>query len=183
MRVLKRNNSGQALIEMAFIVPMLLVFIFGLIYFSRAMFDLAVITNLAGEGSSQASRGTTLPNTAANLINSNFSDVNMQAKGCVIVTSVNSPANGSYKVTGQASSAPCNGGTSQIGSCNPQGGVCTGSATLPPQIQTMFNQIGSTNVTMYVTEVTYNYAPVTPIGALLHKSNWLPSQLYRAAYY
>ena len=178
MRILKGNNSGQALLEMAFVVPMLLVFVFGLTDFSRAMYDMEVITNLAGEGSSQASRGTTLANTAAAVMSA--ADINMNAKGCVIVTSVNSPSSGSYKIAAQVSSAPCNGGASQVGSCNPSGGVCTGNATLPPPIQTVLNQTAGS---MYVTEVTYNYSPVTPIGAFLHKSNWLPSQLYRAAYY
>jgi len=176
---LKRDNSGQALLELAFVVPMLLVFVFGLVDFTRAMYDLEVITNLAGEGSSQASRGTTLINTAASVMTD--ADINMNSDGCVIVTSVNSPSSGSYKVTGQVSSSPCNSGTSKIGQCTPVGGVCTGSATVPSQVQTVLS--ASTNITIYVTEVTYNFSPVTPIGAFLHKSNWLPSQLYRAAYY
>ena len=180
MRIVKGNNSGQALLEMAFVVPMLLVFVFGLTDFSRAMYDMEVITNLAGEGSSQASRGTTLANTAAAIMTA--ADINMNAKGCVIVTSVNSPSSGSYKVVEQQSSTTCNGGVSQIGSCQPNGsGTCTGNASLPPQIKSVLDQ--STNIYIYVTEVTYNYSPATPIGAFLHKSNWLPSQLYRAAFY
>jgi len=186
MRTLKGHNSGQALIEMAFVAPLLLVFVFGLVDFSRAMYDLEVITNLAGEGSSQASRtaGGTLNQslaTAAAAVMTD-ADINMNGKGCAILTAVQSPASGSYKVLGQVSSAPCNGGASQVGSCNPNGqGFCTGSATVPASIQAVLDQ--STNITIYITEVTYNYSPVTPIGALLHKNNWLPSQLYRAAYY
>jgi len=185
MKLLKGNDSGQALIELAFVLPMLLVFVCGLVDFSRAMYDLEVITNLAGEGSSQASRsasGTlTQSLTAAAAAVMSDADINMNAKGCAILTAVNSPTTGSYKVVGQVSSAPCNGGVSQVGSCTPVNGVCTGSATIPSQIRAVLDQ--STNITIYVTEVSYNYSPITPIGSFLHTSNWLPSQLYRAAYY
>jgi len=185
MRTLKRNNSGQALIEMAFVAPLLLVFVFGLVDFSRAMYDLEVITNLAGEGSSQASRGGNTPQQLAVVVVAVMSDadINMNGKGCVIVTAINSPSSGSYKITNRASSNPCNAGTSKIGTCTSNGsGYCTGTASgLPSGVTTVLGV--SSNITMYVTEVSYNYAPVTPIGALLHTNNWLPSQLYRAAYY
>ena len=59
------RDSGQAVIECALSATVMLILIFGLIDLSRAIFVAQVIANLAGQGSSMASRGTTLPNTAA----------------------------------------------------------------------------------------------------------------------
>jgi Flp pilus assembly protein TadG len=92
MQVLKRDQSGQALLEMALVVPMMLVFLLGIVDFSRAAYDREVTTNLAGEGSSIASRGLSggvglqanLAATAALVITDAGSDVNMATYGCVI---------------------------------------------------------------------------------------------------
>ncbi len=92
MKQLRRNASGQALLEFALVMPMLLVFVLGIVDFSRAIYDYEVITNLAGEGSSTASRGNTLAATVGTIMQYAGSDINMLSNGCVIATSVNSPS-------------------------------------------------------------------------------------------
>ena len=180
MRMFKRDQSGQALIELALLLPILAVMLLGVVDFSRAIYDEQVITNLAGEGSNLASRGTTLTDTAAAVVTD--SDLNMSADGCVVVTSVDSPTTGTYQVTGQAKSSPCNGGTSQIG-CYPISPTCQStSATVPAGVQSVFASAPS-GYTVYITEVYYNFSPATSLGAFMHSSSVLPSRMYAVAYY
>ncbi len=61
----RANDSGQALVEFAISATLMLTLVFATMDFSRAIFIREVITNLSGEGSSMASRGTTLSDTAA----------------------------------------------------------------------------------------------------------------------
>jgi len=178
MTTLYRDRSGQALVELTLVLPLLLIFVLGIVDYGRAIYDMEVVTNLSGEGSSMASRGTSLGNTAIAVMAD--ADVDMNSNGCVVVTSVASGATpGTYKVTGQATSAVCNGGSSRIG-CFPPPATC-GNANLPVGVQTVLQ--ANANTTVYVTEVFYNFSAATPVGSFLTNSTLLPSQLYSVAFY
>lgn len=168
--------------EVALMLPMLCVFVFGIIDFSRAIYDAQVIKNLSGEGSSLASRGTTLSDAATEVFNDAGADLNMAANGCVIITSVIPTSNATtFTITGQAMSSPCNNGTSRLG-CVPPPKSCTGQTkSLPPLVGDVI--FTNPNYIGYITEVYYNFQPITPIGAFLMNNNLFPSQLYSAAYF
>ena len=136
--------------------------------FSRAIFIEQVITNLTGEGSSMASRGTSLSNTAAAVVSAS-SPLNLNVSGQVIVSSVFNN-NNKIQLSGQVSQGGL-GATSLIGS------VIGGTAVLPALVTPQLNQ------TIYVTEVFYKYQPITPIGNLLTTNLVLPRRLYDVAYY
>ena len=46
----RKSQAGSELIEFAFVLPLLLILVFGIIDFSLALYDKAVITNAAREG-------------------------------------------------------------------------------------------------------------------------------------
>jgi Flp pilus assembly protein TadG len=177
-----REHSGQAILELALVMALLCIMVFGIIDLGRAFYDLEVVKNLSGEGSNMASRGTSLSTTAATVVAD--SDLTM-SHGCVIVTSVSTGSQaGTYVVTGQAVSSPCAAGTTSKVGCYPPSGGCSAAATLPIYIQTAFSGTPHLNngSTIYVTEVFYNYSPITPIGGFV-QGLVLPSSLYNAAYY
>jgi Flp pilus assembly protein TadG len=164
---IRADDCGQALVEFAISATMMLILVFGLIDCSRAVYIEQVIVNLAGEGSSMASRGTTLSDTATAVVAA-AAPLNISVRGQVIVSSVFNN-NNKIQLTGQVSQGGL-GATSRIGS------VVGGNASVPAAVIPQLNQ------TVYVTEVFYKFQAITPIGNLLPKMV-LPSQLYDVAYY
>ncbi len=163
----RRNDSGQAILECALSATILLILIFGLIDLSRAIFIAQILANLSGQGSSMASRGTTLANTATAVVASS-APLDLNSHGRVIVSAVFN-SNNVLKLTGQSSL----GG---IAASSHVGNVIGGTATVPASAAPQPNQ------TMYVTEVFYSFQAITPIGNFL-SNTFLPSQLYDAAYF
>lgn len=161
------HESGQAVLECALSATVLLILIFGLIDMSRAIFVAQVIANLTGQGSSMASRGTTLANTAA-AVAASSAPLDLNSHGRVIVSAVYN-SNSVMKLTGQAAQ----GGITAVSHV---GSAIGGTATLPPAATPQLNQ------TVYVTEVFYGFKAITPIGNFLSKT-LLPSQLYDVAYF
>ncbi len=177
------DQSGQALIEVSFGLIMLCVFVLGIIDFGRAIYDIQVMKNLVGEGSSMASRGTSVSTTVATIDADAGRDMNMSANGCVIVTIVENMGSNSLQVTQQASAGGISGNSckTKIGCVSGTSGCSTDNATLP---QAAVNALDSevTGSSIAVTEIYYNYSTITPLPRFLG-SNVLPSQFYAVAYY
>lgn len=167
LRSIPARDSGQAVVECALSVSLMLVLVFGLIDLSRAIFVAQVIANLSGQGSSMASRGTTLPNTAA-AVAASSAPLDLNSNGRVIVSAVFNN-NNVMKLTGQSALGGLTA-LSHVGSSI--GGTATVPASAAPQL----------NQTVYVTEVFYRFQAITPIGNFFGKS-FLPSQLYDVAYF
>jgi len=175
-----QDESGQALIELSLVLFTLCLFVFGIIDFSRAIYDTEVMQNLAGEGSSMASRGVTPSNAATAVVTYAGTDLSLGTKGCVVVTAVTNAGtaqNPNFQVTGQAYQCGI-AASSKVGCLKGQGNCGSSIATLPAQAGLALQA----NQSLYVTEIFYNYSTITPIGNFLG-DNVLPSQFYRAAYY
>ena len=174
-----RDGSGQALVESAISMTMLLILILGIVDFGRAIYDAEVIKNLAGEGSSMASRGTTATITAGTITNFAGAPVKMGTNGCVIVTIVSNQS-GTLTITDQAYQCGI-GATSKIGCLVGVNGCRSSNATLPSAAQHALSAEPSGSI-MGVTEIYYKYSTITAVTALLGTNN-LPSTFYTAAYY
>ena len=162
------GESGQALVEFAAVGFLLLMLVFGLIDFSRAIYDQQVMKGLTRQGSNLASRGTDLTTSASSVI-AGAAPLNLNNSGRVIVTSV-ANVNGFYKITGQVSA----GG---IAVASKIGQGVGNPATVPPAAAPILQL----NQTIYITEVFYSYQAVTPVGKLV--SVRMPSTLYDVAYF
>ena len=165
------GQSGQAMLEYAVSAIVMATLVFGVVDFSRAIYQQQVITTLAGEGANLASRGTggslstVLSNTASAVISD--SDLNLSSHGKVIVSAAQTTGPNVATVIGQASQGSL--------SASSRVGVYQGTATLPA------GAVPQTNQTVYVAEVYYTFQPITPIGKLIQTV--LPVRLYDAAYY
>jgi Flp pilus assembly protein TadG len=161
-----RRSRGQALLEFAAVLMLMLILAFGMIDFGRAIYQKQVMTNLTREGSNLASRNTTLADAAAAVVEGS-APLDINSDGRVILTAVENTT-GVCRIVEQVSQ----GGivaASGLGKKSNDPIACP-SAGIPQPGQTA-----------YVTEVFYRYQPLTPVGDLL--KTVMPSTLYDVAYF
>jgi len=176
-----RSRSGQALVEFMLVVLILMVLLFGLIDFSRALSTWQILINVSREGSNLAARGsgtlgtntTQVISNALSIVVINANPLNISQNGKVIITAVEN-SNGVFVVTQQMSL----GALATNSVVAPHG---TASTPIMPISATAAGTFPQPNQTTYITEVYYSYSPVTPIGTLVGLT--LPSTLYDVAYF
>ncbi len=170
-----QHRSGQALVEFMFVAVMLLLLVFGLIDFCRAISTRLVITNLSREGSNLASRNTPITNAVQAVIDAD-APLDIDTHGRVIITAVANDANGNCIITNQFAM----GGIAAF-DAESRVGLGIGTPAKSGWIPTTTPSLPVANQTVYVTEVFYEFKAVTPVGQFL--SFTLPSPLYDVAYF
>lgn len=174
-KLIKAYKSGQAAAEFAVIVSMLLIIALVVVDLSRALSDIEAMAGLSRQGANLVSRGDSAAQAATALV-AGAAPLNLQKNGEVIITSVIN--NGSAKKPKLVIFDQATGGglsfTSKIGT-----GIGNSANTNGwPAAAQAIPQAGQT---VYVAEVFYSYAPITPIGKFMKLV--LPSTLYQAAYF
>jgi Flp pilus assembly protein TadG len=163
----RAGQSGQAIVEYAISAIVMATLAFGVVDFSRAIYQQQVITSLAAQGANLAMRGgPNALNATASTVISDSQNLKLGTYGRVIVTAAYNNAS-AVQVTGQATQGGITA-SSKVGSVG-------GAASLPA------GAVPPANQTMYVAEVFYAYQPITPVGKLLKAA--MPVQLYDVAYY
>jgi Flp pilus assembly protein TadG len=183
---LKANESGQAAVEVAFAVPLLILLVCGAIDFGRALNTMQVISQLTRQGSNLALRLS--PTTGCDNLCQAVADVKAAASGLnlangeIIVTSLQEtltgtetigPTGGPYTIVEQVSSSGGLTVASKLGQ-----GVGTKVTSLPSTAPALQN-----GQYLYVTEIYYTFTPITPIETLTVDLVSMPSQLYDIAYF
>ena len=158
----RHGESGQAFIEFAFVILMTVIMLFATIDVGRTLYTREVLINLSREGANLASRGSSLTQTVESVMSD--SSLNLTTNGLVIVTAITNGFDSNFYVAQQVTSTELSGtgtGLAEPSRVAPGGPGTTvtlpsGVAGLPPS-----------NQALYVTEVFYHVAPITPIGSLI----------------
>src|SRR5271155_5590424 len=167
------SRSGQAAVELALAVTILLIFMCAAADFGNALNDMQILSELTRQGSNLASRGTTLAAANADLL-AGDSGLGLSSQGRVVITQLTQAtpkAGGPYTVAAQAYSLT---GISQTSRVAPSGSGTVNLVGAPPL---------QTGQSLYVTEIFYTYSALTGIGAMTGNAVGMPSILYDVAYF
>jgi len=186
------DERGQSLVEMAIILPLLLVVVLGVVEVSYALLDQHVVTKLTREGSNLISRDTSLPDAAAVLKAMSSAPVNFDTRSRLVFSVIRKGATTGTSNFGQdilyqrlefgalsASSVLQTKGSSTFG---PPDYQATNADTntglqlkgLPPGL------VVGTGSMVYVTEVWTKHELITPFDKFGVK---VPQVLYSIAYF
>ena len=161
------RRAGSGVVELAIASFLLLLLLFGIIDFGRALLARHAITSLAREAANLESRGTPMADALqATLVSSG--SIDLARNGYVILTTVERERNGRLRVSRQVAG----------------GGVPASSrvgAPGSPDVELPNPGVPMPGQTLYVAEIFVRFAPVTPVAGLIGAS--LPSSLYDVAYF
>jgi len=160
-------SRGGAVVELAISALFLLLMVFGIVDFGRALLMRHAITSMSREAANLESRGTPMATTLQSTIDASGA-ANLGVNGYVILTAVERDQRGRLSITKQLAG----GGVPQTSHVGTQGST---QITLPNSGVPLRGQ------TLYVAEIFVRFTPVTPIGELVQAT--LPSMLYDVAYF
>jgi hypothetical protein len=164
--------------EFAVVSTMLIVLMFGVIDFSRAIYLRQQLLNLTREAANLEARGSgvSAAEIMTNALNATLTSALPLAlnsvTGMVIVTSITNNGSNGYFIGQQLSRGTLSGAASRIGTGVGHAATMpkTAGLILPPKH------------TLYVAEIFYKFTPITPVGHMAFRTA-LPTQFYDAAYF
>jgi hypothetical protein len=162
LRKLNMGKKGIAALELALILPILLVLVFGIIDFGRLIRARLIVTNVSREGGSLASRAVSSGNDLLSMLQSSGTPLDLNGLGKIYVS----------KIKAGTSTTPNPSIDSQVskGNLAVSSGIRNGLPGLglsdalyqhlrfegPPQNTSDIAEV-------WVVEVYYKYKPITPL--------------------
>jgi len=186
------DERGQSLVEMAIILPLLVVVVLGVVEVSYALLDQHVVTKLTREGSNLISRDTSLPDAAAVLKAMSSAPVNFDTRSRLVFSVIRKGATTGTSNFGQdilyqrlefgalaASSVLQTKGSSTFGPPDYQATNADTNTGL--QLKGLpAGLVVGTGSMVYVTEVWTKHELITPFDKFGVK---VPQVLYSIAYF
>jgi hypothetical protein len=167
-----KQSKGQSVVELALILPVLLLLSFGVFEYSRSILTKNIITNMSREGANLAARTQELPQTIMDAIATTAEPLDLGTNGMIYITQVLGVDNGgTVNPIVQAQYRYANGGylaNSRVwGSCASwTDGECTVSGSPIADLEGDGGTISGMEAaindgeTVFAVEVFYDYAPI-----------------------
>lgn len=160
--IIKSNERGIALLELAVIIPLLCIFVFAIIDFGRLVQARLTITNVSREGGDLASRDIDSGSDLCALLQSSASPLDLNTSGKIYISTIQSGTSAALPdptVASQYSSGSLTV-SSSVGNSIPQLGVSPAMYN-----HLVYNAGNKTSDISQLTivEVFYNYQPITPL--------------------
>lgn len=172
LKMLKQSD-GQTMVELALILPVLLLLSFGVFEYSRSVLTKNIIVNMSREGANLAARTQELPQTIMTAIATTADPLDMGTNGMIFITEVMGIDDGTGTVNPivQKQYRYVNGGYSANsivwGGCGSwTDGECTVSGNPIADLEGDGGSISGMEAvindgeTVYAVEVFYDYAPI-----------------------
>lgn len=158
------DNRGTSLLELAILLPLLVVLVFGVIDFGRLIHARLVVTNVSREGGSLASRAPLSPSELISMLQSSATPFDLKNQGKIYVIKIKAGPSA-------AQSLPYIDTKDYDGSYNVSSSI-TGNVGAPPGglSSALYNHLvyetaqkTSDMAEISVVEVFYLYTPITPL--------------------
>lgn len=157
------RQRGVALVELALVLPILLVLVLGVIDFSRAIQFNNILVNLTREGANLAARTTESPQHILKTLTDTASPLQMNTDGMMYITKLVGRSDGRARVEEQYRRTPTAGKTalvSRLWACSSWN--ASGACNMPPTLPVISLAVPLTNgETVYAVEAFYDYTLFT----------------------
>lgn len=160
-RLPRRHARGVAAVELALVLPILLVLMLGVVDFARAIQFNNVLVHLTREGANLAARTTEQPGYILRALMDTATPLEMNTDGMMFISKIEGQSDGRAKLVAQY--RPPSGGKgslrSELASCvgSWSGGTCTPSGNQYVTLPVALNP----GETVYAVESMYDYTLLT----------------------
>ena len=167
LRKLNMGKKGIAALELALILPILLVLVFGIIDFGRLIRARLIVTNVSREGGSLASRSISSGNDLLNMLRSSGTPLDFNGSGRIYVSRIRAGTSNNPKpYIDTSNQLPWSAGSLGVTSVIHDGGASYYLGLSPALYNHLvFNPVNQTSdiAEVWVVEVYYKYKPITPL--------------------
>jgi hypothetical protein len=161
----RHNERGVALVELALLLPLLVVLAFGVIDLGRLIHARLVVTNVSREGGSLASRDIQTGNELITMLQSSAAPFNLQTQGRIYIIRINAGETRFDPRPYIDSKFQSPGGYAASSSISGNVGDTPGGLSSTLMNHLTFRTANNTSDLSEITivEVFYHYRPITPL--------------------